>query len=337
MSSKLKITVSLLCLLLQLASPVLSSSSSFHADSDTITSDEIAPPSLSTSPLLVNSPHFIPTATLFMPENAVTSDDRVDDDEEASDTPPETTSSWNILEEVATESAPTLMPEDLVQQTQAIAIESYVVTDRKAKSELLPPSRHIKETFLPESDSSLSSLSSLDHLTVKNLTSDPEDLENALFNDTAGSSLSIEDQEQEDQSREEQASEESVVTDSAFVVKQILTAEEEPIYLTTTTTTTTTTQSSPPTHPVIPNHHRKKQPKYIKKFRASASEVLRFFMEGSYLRSPLAVLVDTSDKTLQKTKILWNATLQQSTANIDMVLVTFDHSGGWMRGDILIN
>lgn len=338
MSSKIFI-LGLLCVL-QLTNPVWSTSSSAD-NSDTLTSDEIVPPSLSSSPLLVQSPHFIPTSSLFLPsapENAVTSDgvelllneDDVDQitPEEITDRPPVNdfiegqepeedsqqpeSTSWNVLEEqeeIDTESSPTIAPEDLIQ-TQAIPIESYVVTDRKAKSELLPPNRNIKDPFL--SDSSLD-------LTVKNLTSDPEDLENALFNDTTGtSSSSVEDMDQVGSGSMEHGvavgEESSVVTDREFETKQIVTQPP--------TTTTTTTHA-----PVINHSNRKKQPKYIKKFRASASEVLRFFMEGSYLRSPLAVLVDTSDKTLEKTKILWNATLQQSTANIDMVLVTFDHSG----------
>lgn len=392
MSSPKIIALLLLCLL-KLTHPVWSSSasSSVADNSDTLNSDEIVPPSLSSSPLLVQSPHFIPTSSLFLPaapENAVTSDgiglllteDDVDQvnggvdslpnlaaeetsgdtvrpppasefmeavNEEEQEVEPESTS-WNVLEganndesEIDTESSPTLTPEDVIQ-TQAIPIESYVVTERRAKSELLPPNRVIKDAFLPDT--------SLD-LTVKNLTSDPEDLENALFNDTTGTmtSSSVEEEgEQLDQvssgSMEHgiaaaappppptiEGSDESVVTDSEFATKQIVTEKS----ITTTTTTTTTTHA-----PVVSNNHnihninRKKQPKYIKKFRASASEVLRFFMEGSYLRSPLAVLVDTSDKTLEKTKILWNATLHQTTANIDMVLVTFDHSG---RGFFFFN
>lgn len=330
------------------------------SSSDTIHSEEIVAPSLSQSPLLVNAPHFIPTASLFVPENTVTRDSVVDvllaDDMpleevvdslssrvagvETSDTvrPPAMTplpddqpqnlesTSWNVLselEEIDTESSPTITPEDVVQETQPIPIETYVAAavDRKAKSEQLPSTRIQKESYLPDDPS-------LDVI-VKNLTSDPEDLENALFNDTTGgggSSSSLEEEKEEvqvDQSRE--ASDESaVVTDRELSSKQTQTEVPTSIIITTTTT------QSPAVVVVQPqNHHpRKKQPKYIKKFRASASEVLRFFMEGSYLRSPLAVLVDTSEKTLQKTKILWNATLQQSTSNIDMVLMPFAHSGG---------
>lgn len=344
-----------LCIL-RFAHPILTATP--NSDSDTIISDgSIVAPSLQASPLLVSDPHFI------VPENTVTgSSDTVliesdsfiapqssDNDsanqdetvslhrEETGDTarPPvdesmeQHSTLWTDLdsndnEEIDTEQpGQTTTAEDILQ-TQAIPIGSYVVIDRKAKSELLPPNRNIPEAFLQDQTVPLQSLD----LTVKNLTSDPEDLENALFNDTVGTSSveeeqvgEAEDQDQQvDQSKE--ASDESFVTDNAYVEKQV------PL-----TTTTTSTQVPPPTNhldqSVVNQSHRKKQPKYIKKFRASASEVLRFFMEGSYLRAPLAVLVDTSDKTLQKTKILWKATLQESTTeNIDMVLVTFDHSGG---------
>lgn len=336
----------LLCVL-RFAHPVLSTTS--NSDSDTIISDDaIVAPSLQASPLLVSAPHFIPTE--LMPENTVTGNsdtvliesdsfiapqssdnDPADQDKtEISDTarPPlgeskeQPSTLWtdldnNYNEEMDTEPpGQTTTAEDILQ-TQAIPIGSYVVIDRKAKSELIPPNRNIPEAFLQDQSVPLQSLD----LTVKNLTSDPEDLENALFNDTVGTS-SVEEEEEDraqqvDQSKE--ASDEAFVTDNAFVEKQV------PL-------TTTSTQLPPPTihldQSLANQSHRKKQPKYIKKFRASASEVLRFFMEGSYLRAPLAVLVDTSDKTLHKTKILWKATLQESTTqNIDMVLVTFDHSG----------
>lgn len=84
----------------------------------------------------------------------------------------------------------------------------------------------------------------------------------------------------------------------------------------TTTTTTTTTTARPTTTTPTRSH--------IYKF--SADEILRKFLEDSYIRSPLAVLIDTSPNSLRKSKRLWKAALRPNSA-VDIVLVAYNSTG----------
>lgn len=87
-----------------------------------------------------------------------------------------------------------------------------------------------------------------------------------------------------------------------------------------TTTTTTTIFTTPPAR----RRPTTVRPTRIYKF--SADEILRKFLEDSYIRSPLAALIDTSSGSLRKSKRLWKAALRPNAA-VDIVLVTYNSSG----------
>lgn len=55
-------------------------------------------------------------------------------------------------------------------------------------------------------------------------------------------------------------------------------------------------------------------------------EQLRNFIEDAYIRMPLAVIVDPSAESLEKTKTLWNDAMR-TNLNIKIVLVTLNESG----------
>lgn len=55
-------------------------------------------------------------------------------------------------------------------------------------------------------------------------------------------------------------------------------------------------------------------------------EQLRNYIEDAYIRMPLAVIVDPSTDSLEKTKSLWNDALR-TNLNIKIVLVTLNESG----------
>jgi hypothetical protein len=85
----------------------------------------------------------------------------------------------------------------------------------------------------------------------------------------------------------------------------------------------------------IPTPRSTKQSKQIPTYKSSADEVLRNFVKDSYLRSPTAILIDTSGKAHNKAQTMWRATLWpnksslQNTA-LDMVLVTYNSSGEFL-------
>ncbi|XP_061389658.1 uncharacterized protein LOC133324840 [Musca vetustissima] len=106
-----------------------------------------------------------------------------------------------------------------------------------------------------------------------------------------------------------------------------------PIVATTTTKTTTTTTTSktlpPPPPPIVPAI-----PTTIKTINAVAGtsrrhllphEQLRNYIEDAYIRMPLAVIVDPSSESLEKTKALWNEALR-ANLNIKIILVTLNES-----------
>lgn len=57
-------------------------------------------------------------------------------------------------------------------------------------------------------------------------------------------------------------------------------------------------------------------------------EQLRNYIEDAYIRMPLAVIVDPSAESLEKTKALWNEALR-ANLNIKIILVTLNESGKW--------
>jgi hypothetical protein len=90
--------------------------------------------------------------------------------------------------------------------------------------------------------------------------------------------------------------------------------------------------SSLGTTPSVPTPRSTKQSKQILTYKSNADKVLRDFVNDSYLRSPTAILIDTSGKAHDRAQMMWRATLlpNKSTlpnAALDMVLVTFNSSG----------
>lgn len=65
-------------------------------------------------------------------------------------------------------------------------------------------------------------------------------------------------------------------------------------------------------------------------YKYSADEVLRKYLEDSYIRAPLAALINTSPEALRKAKILWKSTLRPNTP-IDIVLLAFNSSGNFFK------
>lgn len=209
---------------------------------------------------------------------------------------------------------------------------------------------------------------------VKNLTtfySEEDDFaDNTLFNETSNSNSSLEEVNTSSSAGDSGATSAETTTTSTETPSPVhqdtttmpssggsSTTLSPTLTISTTTTTTSTTTTSAatstsstetmqkmpastikpiPRYGTIdrPKHH--KQSKHIKKFRASANDILRLFLEDSYLRSPLAILVDTSSiESLTKTKALWNATLKRATP-IDMVLVSYDTTGKYAAFAIIV-
>ncbi|XP_073832754.1 uncharacterized protein [Musca autumnalis] len=95
----------------------------------------------------------------------------------------------------------------------------------------------------------------------------------------------------------------------------------------TTTTSTTTSKTLPPVAVNTP-------PTTIKTINAVTGtsrrhllphEQLRNYIEDAYIRMPLAVIVDPSAESLEKTKALWNEALR-ANLNIKIILVTLNES-----------
>lgn len=61
-------------------------------------------------------------------------------------------------------------------------------------------------------------------------------------------------------------------------------------------------------------------------YKYSADEIVRKYLDDTYLRAPVATLINTAPEPLRKTKILWKSALRPNTA-INIVLVAFNSSG----------
>lgn len=104
--------------------------------------------------------------------------------------------------------------------------------------------------------------------------------------------------------------------------------------------TIVTTSAAPittTTIPVLPQNltSSKKTPKKIETstriYKYSADEILRKYLEDTYIRAPIASLINTSPEALRKSKILWKAALRPNTP-IDIVLLAFNSSGMFALG-----
>lgn len=65
-------------------------------------------------------------------------------------------------------------------------------------------------------------------------------------------------------------------------------------------------------------------------YKYSADEIVRKYLDDTFLRAPLATLINTAPEPLRKSKILWKSALRPNTP-IDIVLVAFNSSGKHMK------
>lgn len=115
---------------------------------------------------------------------------------------------------------------------------------------------------------------------------------------------------------------------------QIKSTDRTPIYTAAASTIFTTTAASTitTTVPSLPQNltGNKKTPKKIETptriYKYSADEILRKYLEDTYIRAPMASLINTSPEALRKSKILWKSALRPNTP-IDIVLLAFNSSG----------
>lgn len=89
-----------------------------------------------------------------------------------------------------------------------------------------------------------------------------------------------------------------------------------------------TTITSQPSSPVSfistrPPNKFEAQPRV---YKYNAHEIVRKYYEDIFIRTPLAVLINTAPEPLRKAKLLWTSVLRQN-ASIDIVLVAFNSSG----------
>lgn len=84
------------------------------------------------------------------------------------------------------------------------------------------------------------------------------------------------------------------------------------------------------TDEITPNQTTGKKSKKIEAlpriYKYSADEIVRKYLDDSYLRAPLATLINTAPEPLRKTKLLWKSALRPNTP-INIVLVAFNSSG----------
>ncbi|XP_055323412.1 uncharacterized protein LOC129578614 isoform X2 [Sitodiplosis mosellana] len=84
------------------------------------------------------------------------------------------------------------------------------------------------------------------------------------------------------------------------------------------------------TQVVIPTQSMGKKSKKIEElprvYKYSADEIVRKYLDDTFLRAPLATLINTAPEPLRKAKTLWKSALRPNTP-IDIVLVAFNSSG----------
>lgn len=102
------------------------------------------------------------------------------------------------------------------------------------------------------------------------------------------------------------------------------------------TSTSITPITQPPSVPlentqtIQPTQSNGKKSKQIEElpriYKYSADEIVRKYLDDTFLRAPLATLIDTAPEPLRKAKLLWKSALRPNTP-IDIVLVAFNSSG----------
>lgn len=99
---------------------------------------------------------------------------------------------------------------------------------------------------------------------------------------------------------------------------------------TSTMTSTIVAPAPPATDEIMPNQSISKKAKKIEAvprvYKYSADEIVRKYLDDTFLRAPLATLINTAPEPLRKAKILWKSALRPNTP-VDIVLVAFNSSG----------
>lgn len=94
--------------------------------------------------------------------------------------------------------------------------------------------------------------------------------------------------------------------------------------------TSTVSAATAPTDEIVPNQSVGKKSKKIEAlpriYKYSADEIVRKYLDDTFLRAPLATLINTAPEPLRKAKILWKSALRPNTP-VDIVLVAFNSSG----------
>ncbi|XP_037045802.1 uncharacterized protein LOC119081167 [Bradysia coprophila] len=111
---------------------------------------------------------------------------------------------------------------------------------------------------------------------------------------------------------------------SANITSESTTPEGASAENQTQTVTTPATLYSPPY--IVKPKNRLMQTTKPKIYKYTAEAVLRTFLDDTYIRKPMAALIDTSPNALRKTKLLWKSALRPNSA-LDIVLVAFNSSG----------
>lgn len=129
-------------------------------------------------------------------------------------------------------------------------------------------------------------------------------------------------------------------TIASFPSSPIFIPTRSPTVLYTTSSTPTNAIATPSTfmsnddlngtfgQPNLPSNQSKKSAKKIEPrvYKYSADEIIRKYLDDTYIRAPLATLINTAPEPLRKAKMLWKSALRPNTA-IDIVLVAFNSSG----------
>lgn len=103
------------------------------------------------------------------------------------------------------------------------------------------------------------------------------------------------------------------------------------LFSSNTPASTVSAATAAATDEIVPNQSIGKKSKKIEAlppriYKYSADEIVRKYLDDTFLRAPLATLINTAPEPLRKAKILWKSALRPNTP-VDIVLVAFNSSG----------
>lgn len=115
---------------------------------------------------------------------------------------------------------------------------------------------------------------------------------------------------------------------TANITYELTSVDESVVENQTVATTTTTTTSSTTPISILKAKKLARPMQTIKPkiYKYNAEAILQRFLNDSYIRKPMAALIDTSPDALRKTKSLWKSALRPNSP-LDIVLVAFNSSG----------